>query len=93
MQESPLHPVPGSEVLTRCDYKRPLDRLIYARCLVMDRHPKAGERLCNFVFHQDVLDRVARMSRNGRKVLFNATWVKSVTMDELVDVLTGVGQR
>ena len=77
----------------RHDFKRPLDRLIYARCLVMDREPAVGDFLCGYVFDQDKLDRVARLSRNGQKIMFNAAWAKSAPMDELVEYVTGVGRR
>lgn len=77
----------------RHDFRRPLDRLIYARCLVMDQEPAVGDFLCGYVFHQDVLDRVARVSRQGKKIMFNPAWAKSAPMDELVACVAGVGRR
>lgn len=77
----------------RLHYTRPLDRLIYARCLVMDRDGALGDLLCRFVFEEDRLDRVATLSRSRSKIMFNAAWVRSSDQATLVTYLTGLAQR
>lgn len=75
------------------DYKRPLDRLIYARCLVSDRGQKAGDALMSYVFEQDKLDRVARLQRQRDRILFNADWVRRQEMAGLVEQLHAMAKR
>ncbi len=75
------------------DYKRPLDRLIYARCLVADRKQKAGDALMSYVFEEDKLDRVARLQRQRDRILFNAKWVKGQDMAGLVHQLEAMANR
>lgn len=75
------------------DYKRPLDRLIYARCLLADREQKAGDSLMSYVFEQDKLDRVARLQRQRDRIMFNADWVHRQEMAGLVDQLHAMAKR
>ncbi|MDO9338477.1 MAG: hypothetical protein Q7T61_18950 [Caulobacter sp.] len=75
------------------DYKRPLDRLIYARCLVADRQQKAGDALMSYVFEEDKLDRVARLQRQRDRILFNAKWVKDQKIGGLIDQLHAMAKR
>lgn len=85
--------LPGASCLMPHDYKRPLDRLIYARCLVADRDQKAGDALMSYVFEVDVLDRVARLQRNKTRIMFNASWAKAEPMAGLVEALHAMGKR
>ncbi|RYG89260.1 MAG: hypothetical protein EON59_01655 [Alphaproteobacteria bacterium] len=75
------------------DYKRPLDRLIYARCLLADWEQSAGDALMSYVFEEDKLDRVVRLQRQRDRILFNAKWVKDQQIAGLVEQLQAMAKR
>jgi len=68
-----------------------VDKLVEARVLVMRRSPRAGDLLCECSFVEGL--RVDSLTRDGRRILYDADYVKATPVAELAVKLEAIAGR